>query len=213
MSRPTLVLAEDHELMSQGLQAMLEPYYTVLATVHDGDRVVDTVREHRPDVLLLDLSLPHRSGMDLLGDLARVARRPKIVVVTMHMDRGLADMALQLGAAGFVPKDAGVGELCTAIEEALAGRQYISSLVRPRTHHGPASDPMGFGQLTARQQEIVRLLAKGKNSEEIAERLGLSPHTIHYHRKSIRHRLGIKSDYEMVRYAMLVAMHEAERRG
>jgi DNA-binding CsgD family transcriptional regulator len=82
--------------------------------------------------------------------------------------------------------------------------------VPPRTHRGAASDLMGFCQLTPRQQEIVRLIGQGRTSDQIADLLSLSNHTVHFHRKSIRRRLGIKSDWEMLRYAMLIALHEEE---
>jgi DNA-binding NarL/FixJ family response regulator len=213
MIRPSLVLAEDHEMLCQGLKAMLEPHYAVLATVGDGARVVEVVRRYRPDVLLLDLSLPHRSGLDLLSDLAELDPPPRVVIVTMHVDRAMADMTIRLGAAAFVPKDADVHELCIAIDEALAGRHYLSPRVPPRTHRGADSEPMGFCQLTPRQQEIVRLMGRGQTSDQIADQLGLSAHTIHFHRKSIRRRLGIRSDWEMLRYAMLVAMHTQEVQG
>ena len=208
MKRLNLVLAEDHEMMSQGLRAMLEPHYHVVAVEPDGEKVVSVVQKCRPDVLLLDLSLPKRTGMDVLADLARVAPRLRVVVVTMHVDRALAEMAIRLGASGFVPKDAGVEELCTAIEEAVAGRRYISPKVPRRTHRGPAADPMGFSRFTPRQQQIVRMIGQGMTSDQMAAALGLSAHTIHFHRKNIRRQIGVHTDWEMVRYAMLVAMSE-----
>jgi DNA-binding NarL/FixJ family response regulator len=126
----------------------------------------------------------------------------------MHVDPLLVDAAVGLGAAGFVPKDAGVEELKTAINEVVAGRRYVSRRIRRRGPRGNAVDRMGFSQLTPRQQEIVRMIGRGFKGEEIAEQLGLTLHTVRFHRKNIARLLGLESEWAMVRYAILVGMAE-----
>jgi DNA-binding NarL/FixJ family response regulator len=132
----------------------------------------------------------------------------RIVVVTMHVDPVLVDAAVGLGAGGFVPKDAGVEELKSAISEVAAGRRYVSRRIRRRGPRGNAVDRMGFSQLTPRQQEIVRMIGRGLKGEEIAEQLGLTLNTVRFHRKNIGRLLGLESEWAMVRYAILVGMAE-----
>jgi DNA-binding NarL/FixJ family response regulator len=204
MTRPRLVLAEDHELVGQGFVAVLSGEYDVVATITDGEQVVTGVTEHKPEVLLLDLSLPHRNGIDLLPELRTRCPDVRVLVLTMHVDPHLVEMAMKLGAAGFVPKNATVDELRAAIEEVRAGRKYLSPKLPKQAHHGSVVDPMGFSRLTERQQKIVRMIAQGMNSDQIAEALGLSVWTIHFHRKNIRRALGFHNDMEMYRSAILV---------
>ena len=207
-AKPRLLLAEDHELFSEGLRAMLGKEYAVIGAVRDGAEVIAAVREHRPDVLLLDLSLPHRTGMDLLGDLKAVDPAPRVVVVTMHVDSVLVDAAIRLGASAFVPKDASLDELRTAIEEVLEGRRYLSPRLPRRGRRGPEIDRLGFSRLTPRQQAIVRMIGQGLTSEQMAATMGLSPFTISHHRKSNRQQLGLDSDWAMLRYAILVGLSD-----
>ena len=208
MSLPTLLLAEDHELVGQGLKAMLSSDYDVLDLVHDGADVVAAVKRRKPDVLLLDLSLPHRNGIDILAELLKSDPDLRVLVLTMHVDPHLATMAMSLGARGFIPKNSGLEELRTAIEVIREGGKYLSPKIPEKGKRGKVAGPMGFSQLTERQQNIVRMLGKGMSSEEIAAELGVTVHTVAFHRKSIRRALGVKSDGEMHRYAILVAMAE-----
>jgi DNA-binding NarL/FixJ family response regulator len=133
-----------------------------------------------------------------------------VVVVTMHVDPAMVDGAVAAGAAGFVPKDAGVDELKAAIHEVIAGRRYVSPRIKRRGPRGNDVDRMGFAQLTPRQQEIVRMIGRGLTGEEIAEQLGLTLHTVHFHRKNIARILGLDSEWAMVRYAILVGMATAD---
>jgi DNA-binding NarL/FixJ family response regulator len=203
-----LVIAEDHDMVAQGFKAMLGKDCEVVEVVRDGKDVVAAVKKHRPDILLLDLSLPNRTGMDILTDLRASQPEVRILVVTMHVDPVLVDAAVGLGAAGFVPKDAGIEELKSAINEVAAGRRFVSRRIRRRGPRGNAVDRMGFSQLTPRQQEIVRMIGRGLKGEEIAEQLGLTLNTVRFHRKNIGRLLGLETEWAMVRYAILVGMAE-----
>lgn len=207
-TKPRLLLAEDHELVGQGLRAMLSEDYEILDIVQDGAEVVAAAKRYKPDVLLLDLSLPNRTGIDLLPELLKTNPRLKVLVLTMHVDPHLADMANALGAHGFIPKNSSLEELREAIEVIREGRHYLSPKIPNHGHRGIAAGPMGFDQLTTHQQRIVRLMAKGLSSEEIGQELGVSVHTVAFHRKNIRRALGMKTDAEMHRYAILVGMAE-----
>ncbi|HEX9893238.1 MAG TPA: response regulator transcription factor [Gemmatimonadales bacterium] len=207
MPKPRLLIADDHEMVSQGLKALLGDTYNIVGAVRDGREVIDAVGRYRPDVLLLDLSLPNRTGIDLIPEIRALHESTRILVVTMHVDAVLAGLAMRLGAHGFVPKDSGVQELNEAIAEVLAGRTYVSPRIPIHTHKGSwGGTHMGFGQLTPRQQAIVRLTGRGRNSEEIAEAIGISVHTVHFHRRNIRRVLGLHSEAEFMRYALMVQL-------
>lgn len=205
-AKPRLLLVEDHELVGQGLKAMLSQDYEIVDIVQDGAKVIAAARRHKPDVLLLDLSLPNRNGIDLLPELLKMDPELRVLVLTMHVDSHLADMANALGARGFIPKNSSLDELREAIEIIRGGRRYLSPRVLEQSPRGNASGPMGFAQLTEHQQRIVRLMGKGLTSDDIAGELGVTLHTVAFHRKNIRHALGIKTDAEFHRYIILVGM-------
>jgi DNA-binding NarL/FixJ family response regulator len=201
-----IMLAEDHDLVSQGMKAMLQRRYVVLDPVRDGAAVVAAVKKARPDVLLLDLSLPGRNGLDLIPELRQSAPDTAIVVVTMHTDFVVAKQALALGAAGFMPKDSGIEELQEAITEVLAGRRYLSPRIERHAVQPSSPDREGWSRLTPRHKAILRAIALGRTTEEIAEELGISVHTIHFHRRNIRRILGIESENGLTRFAVVMQM-------
>ena len=193
-ARPArLLLVDDHHLMLDGLRQLLEGEYEIVGMLCTGGEVAEACRRLAPDVVLLDLSLPDRSGLEVIGDLQATSPSVKILMVTMHVDRVLAEASIQAGAHGFVPKDAHLDELRLAIREVLAGREFVSSRV---PHSGPrlAPDHPAFQleRLTPRQREIVRLLGEGKSTHAIAD------------------ALGIDTEWGLMRYAMVVRMSEAE---
>lgn len=209
MRRASVLVAEDHEVVAQGLVAMLAGVYDVVGSVADGNQVVPAVELHRPDILLLDLSLPNRGGINLLPDILTASSETRVVVLSMHVDPHLVDAAMQSGAMAFVPKNAGIEELQIGITEALAGRRYISPKL-PQHPEPTDADPIGWTRLTARQQAIVRGIARGLTSDEIADELGVTVWTVNFHRRSIRRILGIHSEIEMHRYALLASTQQHE---
>lgn len=206
MAKLRILLAEDHDLVSQGMKAMLQRRYEVLDPVREGTAVVAAVKKAQPDVLLLDLSLPGRNGLDLIPELRQSAPNTAIVVVTMHTDFVVAKQALALGAAGFMPKDSGIEELHEAITEVLAGRRYLSPRIERHAVEPSSPDREGWSRLTPRHKAILRAIAQGRTTEEIAEELGISVHTIHFHRRNIRRILGIESENGLTRFAVVMQM-------
>lgn len=213
MERARLILVDDHNLMLEGLRAALQDIYEVVALVGSGSEGVRAVRKHHPDLVLLDLSLPDQSGLEVIQELRGVAPRVKILVVTMHLDRVLADAAIQSGAKGFVPKDADVPELRRAVAQVLAGKTYISPLVPQRLSYR-STDQLRFAlsKLTPTQQRIIRLIGEGRSSEAIGRRLHLTRYTVTFHRIRIRQALGLKDEWALLRHAILIRLSEAESR-
>ena len=212
-ARPRLVIVDDHRLLVQGLQEMLGRRYDVVGVAYAGDELLELLRHRPADALLLDLSLPGRGGLELLPEIRALQPDLRVLVVTMHTDRILAEAALAAGATGFVPKDAGMDELERALESVLAGRKFISDRVPP-VSHGVGLDAIhaSLARLTPRQQTILRLIGNGKTSAEIAAKLGLTESTVTFHRQRIRRALGLASEWELVRQAILVEVASRDRR-
>jgi DNA-binding NarL/FixJ family response regulator len=206
MSRPRLVIAEDHALVAAGLRVMLEPAHEVVEVVANGMDVLAVVERLHPDLVLLDISLPGRSGMDIGRDLAALTPRVPFVMLTMHADPVYADEAVALGASGFVLKMAGPDELRFAITQALEGKVYVTSKLTSAAEAETApvglSADSSLAALTRRQRQILRLIAKGWSLKDIADELGINVRSVEFHRNRIRQTLGLTSTAALVRYAL-----------
>ncbi len=190
---------------------MLGARYNVLALIRDGREVLDAVRLHHPDIILLDLSLPGRSGVDLIPEIRALNAKIRILVVTMHADPVLADHVLRHGAHGFVPKNAPLNELEEAIATVGDGRTFLSRRVPFHSNKQSWSGQrLGFTQLTQRQQTFVRLFGKGKTSEQVAEETKVSLHTVWFHRRNIKRVLGIETEADFAQYCLLVHLSDEE---
>jgi two-component system response regulator NreC len=197
----SIVLADDHAAMRQSLRMLLdgEADLVVIAETDSLQSVVGHVRTHRPDVLVLDLGMPdHGSGIEMLTRLSREARGTFIVVLTMNDDPSFARRALDNGAIGLVLKELADSDLPEAVRNASRGRRYVSPLLAARLT-GRSSDG---DNLTPREREVLRLIALGHTSVEIAGKLGLSPRTIETHRARIHRKLGLDTRAELVSYAL-----------
>ena len=203
--RAAVLIADDHPLVSQGLRALLRPSYVVVGTVSDGRDVVEVAGRLRPDVVLLDLSMPHRNGLELIPGLLETLPAVRVLVVTMHVDRALAELALQAGAHGFLPKESSAEELNQAIQDVLDGKRYISPKVPRRSFRDAAAvERPELDRLTPRHLQILRMIGDGHSTAEIADELGVSPRTVEFHRSSIRRALGITTEHGLIRFAIML---------
>lgn len=207
MSAVRVVIAEDHPLVAQGLRALLVPEYDVAALVEDAREVESVVAEQHPDLLLLDLSMPHRNGLELLEVMRARFPRLRVLIVTMHLDRAFADLAFQNGADGFVPKEATAEELRGAIAAVLRGERYLSPRVPRRGYRAgePVEEEL-LERLTPRQRQILRLMGEGRSAAEIAALLGVSPRTVEFHRAGLRRVLGIATELGLVQFAAVARL-------
>ncbi|MBX3147327.1 MAG: response regulator transcription factor [Gemmatimonadales bacterium] len=197
--RARVLLADDHALVCQGLKAMLEPTYEVIGMVHDGAAVLEQVHALAPDLVLLDLLMPNRLGLDVCRDIRREAPNTKVLVVSMQTERIYVDEAFRAGAAGFVVKLSSDTDLLRAVETVLAGRTYRNPKFEARTR--PAvederqsaasrlTDPLEV--LSRRQRQVFALLGLGKTTQEIAELLGVETKTVEFHRVKVEKALGV----------------------
>lgn len=206
-ARTRLLIVEDHPLVAQGLRALLARHFDVAGIVRDPLRVLYVIERTRPDVVLLDLSMPKKNGIELLPSIREAAPAVKVLVVSMHIDRSLVDISLNAGAHGFVPKESSAIELRAAINAVARGERYVSPRIpkRPVRSTDVLSSPV-LDRLTKRQMQILKLIGEGKSGSEIAEALGVSTRTIEFHRAAIRHALGITTEWGLVRWAIVAGL-------
>jgi two-component system, NarL family, response regulator NreC len=205
-----LVLVDDHEVVRGGLRRVLEaqPGWSVEAEAGDIDRALRAVLGHKPDVLILDLNLGGVSSLEHIPELLERSPATRIVVLTMQTEPGYARDALRAGASAYVLKESAEDELVTAVAAAARGTTYLT----PRIGAMIAAEPVGSeseGDLTRREQEVLRLLALGHTNGEIADQLFLSRRTIETHRTNIQRKLDLSTRAELTRYAIEHKLLEA----
>ncbi len=208
MSRIRIVLADDHTLVRAGIRALLEAEgkVEVVGECGDGREALELVLRHRPDVALIDVGMPGLNGLTLARRLTEEAPRTRVLVLSMHGEPSYVRKALEAGVAGYLVKGASVSELPLAIEAVARGETYLSprisaTVVQQMLREG-GSEPDPLESLTARQREILQLVAEGRSSKEIAAALGLSVKTVETHRSRIMDRVGIRDVAGLVRLAI-----------
>jgi len=204
MSRPRLVLADDHLLMLEGLEALLRRHYEVLARVTDGRALVEAVVRLRPDVVVCDIGMPELDGLAATAHIRTLLPSAKIVLVTMSDAPALADEARQLGASGLVLKTQASTRLVATIDAALSGQAAVEPEAPPDAAKGLPSE------LTERQIEVLRLLGKGLAMKEIGAQLHISKRTVAFHKYRIMEVLGLETNADIVRYALALGVGDRE---
>jgi two-component system response regulator NreC len=197
-----IVLADDHALLRRGLRLLLdsEEELEVIAETGDLRALAQHIHDGRPHVLVLDLSMPGGSGIAAIGELRERAPHTQIVVLTSEAEPVFAQRALAAGAMGFVVKDHAEHELLEAVRAAATGERFVSRRLARRLDALQRS--LTEDKLTQREVEVLRLIALGHTSVEIARKLHLSPRTIETHRAHIHKKLGLETRAELVRYAL-----------
>jgi len=199
-----VLLADDHRLVRAGLRALLNEMadVEVVAEAGDGVDAVRLVAEHRPDIALLDIAMPRLGGLAALHQIHVSAPETRVLLLSMHDDDAYVTGAIHAGAAGYLIKDCAVEELAMALHAVARGDCYLSPSVSRKLAHAFKAGTAATPVLTARQTEILRLVAQGRSSKEIARVLTLSIKTIETHRAQIMERLGIRDVAGLVRYAV-----------
>ena len=206
----TIVLADDHRIVRQGIRRLIEadPGMSVVAEAGDGLDALDLVREHKPDVLIVDIGMPGLNGLEVARRVKAEDVRTRVVVLTMHVSEDRAVEALRNGADAYVAKDADISGLVKGIREVMAGRQYVSPNVckdgidslLAKARQGTPEDP--YDTLTEREREVLHLAAAGCVRSQIGERLTISPRTVEVHRLNAMRKLGLHSQTDLVCYAI-----------
>jgi DNA-binding NarL/FixJ family response regulator len=210
MTKPRVLIADDHRILAEGLRGILEPEFEVIGIVADGRELVITAKKRRPDVIVADVSMPALNGIDAASQLRDAGVTSKVVFLTMHRDVAYAHRAMEGGAAGFVLKHSATTELVNAVREAVHGRTYITPLIVSELmsayRDGKHKPSDAVHRLTPRQREVLQLLAEGRSAKEVAKSLRISTRTAEFHKARIREVLGVQTTAELVQHAIRLGM-------
>jgi DNA-binding NarL/FixJ family response regulator len=203
-----ILVADDHTLLRAGLVKLLESMrgVVVVGQAGDGEQVLEAAKQLQPDLVLLDIAMPKRNGLEVCGELVKRHAGIKVLMLSMHQEHQYVRKALQNGAAGYLLKDSAPDELSAAISALIQGQTYLSptlekamvgSLVQGLTGNEPSD-----GAITPRQQEVLKLVAEGLSTKEIARAMNLSVKTVDSHRSNLMNQLNIHDLAGLVRYAI-----------
>ncbi|HET9697443.1 MAG TPA: response regulator transcription factor [Terriglobales bacterium] len=209
MAKTRILLADDHEIVRQGLRSLLEnDGFEICGEFSNGREAVDGVKQLKPDVAILDISMPELNGVEATQQIARQFPDSRVIVMTMHDSEELARRVLEAGARGYVLKSDAARDLTQAVKSVLKGQPFFSGkisemLLRGYLDGGRSAQPeSSLPSLTPREREVVQLLAEGKSSKEVASVLGTSPATVETQRAKIMQKLDLHSVTDLVRYAI-----------
>jgi len=205
----SIVLADDHHVVRKGMRAVLEaePGFNLVGEASDGLETVQLVEQLRPDVLVLDLMMPGLNGIEVTRQVGKRSPQTRVLILSMHADDDYVLEALRNGATGYVLKDTGVAELVKAVHEVAAGRRYLSSVLAERAidayvRQTQESTLDRYETLTDREREVLHLAAEGLTNTEVADRLSISPRTAESHRGNMMRKLGLRTQTDLVLYAL-----------
>ena len=208
MIRPRILMADDHSLVLAGLRRLVEEEGDVVGTVEDGRALVEEAQRLRPDLILLDISMPLLNGLDAARQLTKLVPDSKLIVLTVHTTPTYVTEAFKAGAVGYLVKQSATAELKLAIQAVLSGQHYMTPSVTKEmlgTKRLPSEGPVckcPVTALTPRQREVLQLLAEGKSTRSIASILNVSIKTVEFHRVRIMEELDLHSVAELTKYAV-----------
>ena len=202
--RPRVLLADDHALLLGAFEKLLAGDCDIVGQVSDGRALVAAAAQLKPDIIVLDVSMPLLNGIEAARQIKHQLPDVKLVFVTMNEDTDLAAEAFRAGASGYVLKQSAASELLAAIRQVMEGHSYVTPLITEglvgSLMHGDLNAPSQ--ELTARQREVLQLLAEGRSMKEVANLLNLTPRTVAFHKYRIMEQLKVKSSAELVQYAV-----------
>ncbi len=209
MTRPRILMADDHSLVLAGLRRLVEEEGDVVGTVEDGRALVEQAKKLRPDLILMDISMPLLNGLDAARQLRKLVPESKLIFLTVHTTPTYVTEAFKAGASGYLVKQSATAELTLAIQTVLRGQHYMTPSVTKEMLMGarrrPSGDPVckrPVTALTERQREVLQLLAEGKGSRSIASLLHISIKTVEFHRTRLMEELDLHSVAELTKYAV-----------
>ncbi len=207
----TILIIDDHTLFREGLRAIIErnPGYEVIGEAGNSREGLQIVEKYKPDLVLVDISLPDRSGIELTRDIIKLSSKTRIIIVSMHSKTDYIVKAFQAGATGYVIKESAATKLLQGIGSVLKGDYFMDAAVSQKVVEKLAGikekkvkvTNAAYDALTPREQEVMILVAEGLSTNEISERLFISPKTVENHRSRIMQKLNLHSTIELARYA------------
>ena len=211
MSRPKVLAADDHQMLLDGLRRILEPDFEFLEPVTDGRALVSAVQQCRPDLILIDVTMPMLNGIEAMRQILNRDSSAKIVILTMHEDLSYAVAAMEAGASGYVLKQEVSAVLLQAAKAVLNGETFISAKLREtvRDHlqdRNAGRKRKNSFQLTERQREVLQLIAEGRTAKEIGTLLDISARTAEFHKRELRRLMGARTTAELVQQAIRIKL-------
>jgi DNA-binding NarL/FixJ family response regulator len=205
MKRPTVILADDHTMIAQALQKLLEAEYDVVAIVQDGRTLLETAEALKPDVVIIDVGMPLLNGLSAGQRIKQQRRGVKLIYVTMNEDADLAAEALRTGGSAYLLKSSAAAELLKAMKEALRGGTYVTPKVKKSMDDSfirVGRRDYAEKRLTPRQIEVLQLLAEGKSMKEVGATLFVTARTVAFHKYRIMEVLNLTSNAELIKFAV-----------
>jgi DNA-binding NarL/FixJ family response regulator len=204
VTRARVLVADDHQILTDGLKNLLAPEFDLVGVVEDGQALLEAAKRLGPDVIVADITMPRMNGIDALIELKKEDPAVKVVFLTMHRKVAYARRALKAGASGFVLKQSALKELVLAIRGALEGRPFVTPALAEDLQQPWHADRSGAASnaLTRRQLEVLELLAVGKTAKEIADVLRVSTRTVEFHKYEMMRSLGIESSAGLIHFAI-----------
>jgi DNA-binding NarL/FixJ family response regulator len=213
--KPRLLLADDHTLLLEGIRLMLEPEFDLVGSVEDGQALLSAAKRLKPDIILLDISMPRLNGIDAARRLRKLLPSAKLIFVTMHAGAEYVTEAFRAGAMGYILKRAAASELIVAIRAVLKGNPYVSPLVTRNAmevlRSSSKQESKLSDRLTPRQREVLQLVAEGRSRKEIAVVLNISVKTVEFHKGNLMRELNLQTAADFTRYAIEHRIITAER--
>jgi DNA-binding NarL/FixJ family response regulator len=200
-----ILIADDHRLLAEACKSLLEPEFQVVGIVTDGRSLLKAAAAMRPDVIILDIAMPHLNGLDAGDQINRDMPRIALICLTMSTEPNVAAEAFRRGASGYVLKQSASEELLIAVRKAVQGASYLSTMIAKETVTfliNQGKQQGGEERTTPRQTEILQLLAEGKSMKEVAAELDLKPGTVAFHKYRMMENLGVKTNAELLEYAL-----------
>jgi DNA-binding NarL/FixJ family response regulator len=218
--KKTILIVDDHPLVREGLKSILRPAteYEVIGQAGRARDALNLIKSHQPDLVLLDLSLPDKSGLEICREIRNISPPTRILIVSMHSKIDYIVKAFQAGATGYMTKESATGNLLAGIERVLNGEYFMDGSVSHRVVEKLLQTPdkemkitdAAYETLTPREQEIMVLLAEGCSAKEAGAKLFISPKTVENHRTNILNKLGLHSTLELVRYAARLGLVDVD---
>jgi DNA-binding NarL/FixJ family response regulator len=218
--KKTVVIVDDHPLFREGLKSIIrrDTRYEIVGEAGNGHDAMQVIGEQRPDLVLLDVALPDKAGLELISEIKKVSSKTIIMIISMHSKVDYIVKAFKAGATGYVVKDSAAERLLQGIDAVLRDEYFLDSSVSHKVIEKLMELPKeearitdrGYDLLTSREQEILALLAEGLSAKEVAEKLFISPRTVENHRSSIMRKLDLHSNHELIRYAAKLGLIDME---
>ena len=204
----TILIADDHDIIREGIKSVLKPYprYSVCGEASDGEEALELVRKSKPDVLLLDISMPKVSGLDIIDRVKRASDKTKIIIISVHKAGSYVLKAMRSGVNGYINKDNVAEELILALSRITAGRTYLGASISDYVSEimqEPKKEEVSKGEiLSERELDVLRLVAEGKTAKEIADTLFLSRRTVENYKNNLLKKLNLHKSSDLIKYAI-----------